>query len=161
MDRMEQRLRALEDEREVVRIVFRAAHELDYGNDAAVFADLFTETGGFHASSKGPMAGPASSGHFGHDALQQFFLHHQDRGTPGHFTKHLLTNPNVVVDGDRATVDSYLVVLHENEDGPWLFAMGRHRDVLLRCPDGRWRFQDRHFEREVVHVKGQSAPRRP
>ena len=40
-----------------------------------------------------------------------------------------------------ARLDSY-------PDGPGICAFGRYTDALVRCPDGRWRFTDRHADIE-------------
>ena len=36
-----------------------------------------------------------------------------------------------------------------NADGPAIKSFGRYRDVLVRCPDGRWRIKERRNEREA------------
>ena len=43
----------------------------------------------------------------------------------------------------------------ETEAGPLLYSMGQYLDVFVRCPDGRWRIQERHLSREGVHTSGQ------
>jgi hypothetical protein len=56
--------------------------------------------------------------------------------------------PRIDLAGDRATADSYFARLAAASEGPQLASFGRYRDVLTRCPDGRWRFGERRTELE-------------
>jgi hypothetical protein len=53
---------------------------------------------------------------------------------------HLITNPIVRLDGDRATSEVLWTVIRPGRDGALEVAMfGRHHDELVR-ERGRWRF---------------------
>ena len=56
---------------------------------------------------------------------------------------HVISNPMIGLQGDRATSDVMWTVVRRGEDGlPHLSMIGRHRDELIR-EDGRWRFLKR------------------
>jgi 3-phenylpropionate/cinnamic acid dioxygenase small subunit len=60
-------------------------------------------------------------------------------------TYHRLSNFVIAVDGDRATVRSYVhAVLMLQPDDPtnWVDALGHYDDVFVRTPDG-WRISER------------------
>jgi len=155
---LERRLQAVEDEREVLRTLHQYAHSLDYGSQASEFTDCFLEDGVWYSTVEGRWAGASGLRLEGREQLERWFNRHAERGVPGHFTKHYMVEPEIRLDGDRATVQSYFSGIHEEPGGPLLYSMGRYLDVLVRCPDGRWRFQERHLCREGVHTSGQQLP---
>jgi hypothetical protein len=63
----------------------------------------------------------------------------------------MLCEPRVEVDGDRARVDSYFARIDLDPTGSFIRAFGRYRDTLVRCPDGRWRFEHRIAEIDGTH----------
>ncbi len=77
----------------------------------------------------------------GREAIAEAFRGHTH--APVMFHKHLLFQPWIRLDGDRATVESGFARLDEGEGGPVLRSFGRYLDVLVRCADGRWRFAQR------------------
>lgn len=77
----------------------------------------------------------------GREAIRDAFRGHTH--APDMFHKHLLFQPLIRLDGDRATVESGFARLDEGEDGPIVRSFGRYADVLVRCDDGRWRFAER------------------
>ncbi len=70
------------------------------------------------------------------------------------FHKHLLFQPRVRLDGDRAAVESGFARLDESEGGPVLRSFGRYVDSLVRCPDGHWRFERREAFVETTMARG-------
>lgn len=65
-------------------------------------------------------------------------------------TRHLTTNPVIVVDGHAATCRSSFAVLQQVADRPLLpVAAGRYRDRFT-CVDGAWRFAERAFHLDQV-----------
>ena len=64
-------------------------------------------------------------------------------GTPR--TKHVVTNPIIDVDADRATCRSYYMVLQQTDELPLqLVVSGRYHDRFERV-EGVWRFSYRDF----------------
>jgi 3-phenylpropionate/cinnamic acid dioxygenase small subunit len=59
-------------------------------------------------------------------------------------TTHVLSNPVVDVEGDRAVAESDFVVYDRDEAGhARVTLIGRYRDHLARRPDGTWVFTER------------------
>ena len=53
---------------------------------------------------------------------------------------HLVANPDIEVDGDRATASStWVFVTRDGGDRPQVSLLGHYTDVLARTPEG-WRF---------------------
>jgi SnoaL-like domain len=60
-------------------------------------------------------------------------------------TYHRLSNFVIAVDGDRATVRSYVqavLMLQPDDSTNWVDALGHYDDVFVRTPDG-WRISER------------------
>lgn len=69
-------------------------------------------------------------------------------GTPR--TKHVVTNPIILVDGDRATARSCFTVMQQTPELPLqVIITGRYRDELERA-DGGWRFAAREMVLEQL-----------
>jgi hypothetical protein len=58
---------------------------------------------------------------------------------------HVTVNPDIVIDGDDATVRADFFVLVPRAGATVIGAWGWYRDRLTR-QDGRWRFRERHVE---------------
>lgn len=135
---IEERLRLLEDERSILDTLYRYGHAIDYGLREE-WLDCWTETA--------VLRWPHES-YTGHDEIGGAFDGHSH--APERFHKHLLIEPRIRVDGDRATSDSYFSRLDAGPSGPSVRSFGRYRDVLVRCADGQWRLQERNTERESL-----------
>lgn len=138
-DELLARLSALEAERDVLRNLYRYGHTIDVG-DADGWVDCFTEDGIFQASSPRPEYPPFRVQ--GRPALREFIDQHTR--PPGLWHKHLLIEPLIDVDGDRASVRAYFVVVVEHNGRPTVRVFGHYEDDLRLEDDGRWRFADRH-----------------
>jgi ketosteroid isomerase-like protein len=135
---IEERLALLEDEREIVRTMTTYGHAVDY-DLADEFRDCWVEDAVWSLPRREPARG--------YDAIMAVF--HGHTHAPALYHKHLMIEPRIEVDGDRATVDSYYVRIDDFEPGPGVMSFGRYRDVLVRCDDGRWRFSERITEGEA------------
>lgn len=127
-DRMEDRIRRIEDELEIRRLVSAYGPAVDSG-DAAAVAALWTEDGVYDTDAA------LLEGRSGITAMVEG-EHHQQLIANG--AAHVLGAPHVVIDGDRAVVTQYSRVFRHTGDGfePWRVAANRWE--LARTPEG-WR----------------------
>jgi SnoaL-like domain len=161
LDGLARRLSVLEDERGVLATLHRYGHALDYGAEAN-WVDCFTADA--HYEVRGPGTGTGTGtgtagsvrAYDGRDELAAFAARHTR--APEHFHKHVVVDPIVSVDGDRATAVSYFLRLDEADGERVVYAFGRYRDELVRGEDGRWRFAVRVAE--VESRRARPAPRR-
>jgi ketosteroid isomerase-like protein len=135
---LEDRVRALEDERAILHTLYTYGHGIDYGLEQQ-FLDCWTNDAVLVWPERAPIVG--------HAALAAAFRAHTH--APDVFHKHFMAEPRIEISGDRASVDCYFARVDDYDDGPQIRSFGRYRDVLVRCPDGRWRFQERITEREA------------
>jgi ketosteroid isomerase-like protein len=143
---LEARIQRLEDERDIVRTLYRYASGLDYGPREA-FLDVFVENGVWMRDT--PRFGPRTFN--GHAELRKMWDDHTH--APTIFHKHLIGNAQVDVDGDTATATSYLFFVPEHPEGPYIRAFSRCKDKLIRCADGAWRIVERRAELEATSPK--------
>ncbi len=142
---IEERLRRLEDERDILQTLYVYGHSLDDGREDA-FMDCWTPDAVLQWPDRPPICG--------HAELRAAFRAHSHAPLAWH--KHMLMVPRVTLSGDRATVDSMFARLDRYDSGPAVRSFGRYLDVLRRCADGRWRLQERVAEREAT--RGDSSP---
>jgi ketosteroid isomerase-like protein len=146
LDALEQRVRELEDERDIVRAFHRYNRAVDYRRDAAAFAEVFTGDAVAEVTdAKGAV------------------LHHEDGVAEIHAyqarsasrrsvtPKHLALAPLIEIDGDIAQVENYFVSFADSGSGPGVHVYGRARNVLVR-EEGGWRIRERHATTEsTIH----------
>lgn len=162
MATLEERVRRLEDEREILRTLLQYAHSIDQRDtqDPSALSDCFTEDGVWWASIDGPWAGQGGARHTSRAEIEEWFrgmkAYGKDKPGPQPKSTHCLVAPDIRVDGDRATVESYHLGVSASPSGPQIGSMGRYLDVFVRCPDGRWRIKERHLAKEGSSVEGQS-----
>jgi SnoaL-like protein len=143
---LERRLCALEDERAILDTIHRYVHSIDHhtleeGLDAA-WIDCFVEDGVWDIYSRD---GDNVSRFAGRAELRAFVDTHQ--GPPARWLKHFMSATRVDLDGDRAYAESYFLRVDDDPTrGAVIQAFGRYKDVLVRCPDARWRFAERRVE---------------
>jgi SnoaL-like domain len=137
----EERVRRLEDREAIRRLLFEYRRRLDE-KDIRGYAELFAAEGEFIAGemrAKGPNA--------------IFELVDGMRGTllteRGGDDVHVVANPVIELDVDRATAESnWLYIVRGEDGGPVLSKLGCYRDVLTR-EEGRWRFLRREAPTEI------------
>jgi SnoaL-like protein len=146
---VEERLAALEAEREILRTLYAYGQSIDYGSQEQ-FLDCWTPDAELSYSfdvANARSEGTRENMSFrGLAEIAGFFANHTH--APQRYHKHFLVAPLITVNGDRATVECYNARLDEQPAGPRMSSFGRYRDVLVRCDDGRWRFVSRHSETE-------------
>lgn len=149
---LEARINRLEAERDINDLLARYGHAIDYGLEHE-WVDCFHEDGVFdmrerlHDDRRSSRADWQASGirHEGHAAIAAFV--HRHTRAPDLYHKHLVLDPRVTVEGDRASLQSYFLFVVESPEGAQ-FAFGRYLDRVSRGSDGRWRFDERIAEIE-------------
>jgi ketosteroid isomerase-like protein len=134
---VEERLAALEAERDIRRTLYSYGHAVDYGWEE-LYADCFTADATLYWPGRELMRG--------RDEIVAAFREHTH--APARYHKHFLAEPLMIVSGGQAQVQSMFARLDGYDIGPAICAFGRYTDVLVRCPDEKWRFTDRHADIE-------------
>ena len=134
------RIARLEDERAILDTLHRYGQAID-SHRAEAWADLFAEDGEFLCIDD---QGVEIIRERGREALAQWAR--TFAGGETRRMKHCVIAPVVVLDGDRARVESYFSNLVEAEDRrgpPHVRFMGRYRDEMVKDASGNWRFHRR------------------
>jgi ketosteroid isomerase-like protein len=133
---IETRMKRMEDEKAIERLLLEYGRTLDQ-RDFAAYAALFAKDGewkGALGSYKGPAAIQA--------AMEKTFA-----AAAGDIPKgsnfHVMSNFIIEVQGDRATADSMFIFYKLNKAVPEPAVAGRYRDVLIR-ENGAWKFLQRN-----------------
>lgn len=126
MNTLEQRIQRLEDLEAIRHLNAQYCRRLDDGDWDGV-VELFTDDGVFDGLSRAE----------GRTAMRESFAALGDKGLTAFW--HFITNMEIEVDGDRATVRSFLWMPCVN-DGAACIAAGRYTD-RLRKVDGAWRYE--------------------
>ena len=135
LDELRARVRALEDREEIRNLLQEYRRTLDV-RDLRAFSALFAAQGTWTGRS-GEATGPD-----GIHAMLTAVLP-GNPPAPGPTLWHLITDPAIAVDGDRATASSLWMHVRRGEDArPLLPTLGGYDDELIR-EDGRWRFARR------------------
>ena len=152
---LEERIRALEDERDVLRTLHQYVQALD-DLDLDQFLDCFVDDGVFETATRGPWAQATNVRIQGRDELTAYFERRaKGKGIPARPFGHHMVTPVIQVKDDTAIVDAHLAVYYADTAGPGMQTLGRYYDVLVRCDDGRWRFQERKVVRDSLrHLEG-------
>jgi uncharacterized protein (TIGR02246 family) len=129
---VESRLRALEDERSIERRLNAYAYALD-NRDYDALIECFTEDGVWNTDSAGAVKGRPKLREF----IDTTFASAMERGNR---LQHFTANHRIVVDGDAAEADSYLITMTALPEGPAPNNFGRYYTRLVRDTDGEWRF---------------------
>lgn len=161
-DSIAARLQVLEDQAAVEQLITSGYSKALDTRDWKAFAALFTADAEFkllatqfppkefkgRAAIEKAMSPPPSDVPASEDA---------PGGRPASL-KHVITNPEIQLDGDRATATSYWMEVAIGKDlKPLVMSTGYYRDVLER-DNGRWKFQSREaFNYDMPSVAG-SAP---
>lgn len=146
---LEAQIQLLDDQHRILDTLYRYAHTIDYQLEDE-WVDCFTEDATWQ-THRGPLVANGASEEQirGRAALQRLFGGFSR--PPQWWNKHILVQPRISVDGDRSVVHSYFMVLTAHQTGSFVRVFGRYRDRLARCPDGRWRFEERVCEIDGSH----------
>jgi uncharacterized protein (TIGR02246 family) len=144
LDRVEARLRVLEDREAIWRLFLTYKHHLDR-RDFKAYASLFTDDAVW-VGNLGKATGPAEI-----EALlvRTMEVYASDRER----THHLVMNDQIDVDGsDVATATSNWGYVTRGEgDAPVFEMLGHYVDTLVRTSDG-WRFQRREAYSDIPYI---------
>lgn len=133
---LESRLVEAEDQLAIRRLFADYGYFLD-DRDLRAYADLFAEEGEW-VGGFGRAQTPDGIYRMLSDA--ELSPNHSESG---HLSVHVVTNPRIDVDGDRASAWSKFTVIETAEDGsPRVRRVGHYRDRLVREEDG-WKFLQR------------------
>jgi ketosteroid isomerase-like protein len=129
---LEARLQRLEDIQEITSLFMSYRRTLDE-REFATYAELFAPDGEW-TGNLGSYTGPAAIKQMLEDSVGTAFAVESGNDF------HLVANPDIVVDGDRATASStWVFVTRDGDDRPQVSLLGHYTDVLARTPRG-WRF---------------------
>ncbi len=114
-----------EDRDEILQLLYRYCHAMDAG-DGPAFAETFTETGVLDVPFFPDVCGRAELA---------------DLAANAGGTQHVAVDPVITVQGDRATIRSYVFVFTNNV----ITVSGLYTDDVERTPDG-WRLAKKVFK---------------
>jgi hypothetical protein len=153
---LQTRLRVLEDERAIMDTLYKYGHFIDYGRHPE-WVDCFTPDGAFDIRFRGEPQRRFE----GHEELAAFVANHTF--PPARYHKHFVLDPQFEIEGDAASVVSYLTrfdAIPSDQPGsgmePVIKAFGRYIDTMRRCSDGRWRFVERIGDSDAFVDLGQT-----
>lgn len=132
---MEQRLRTLEDQQAIQRLLLDYGRTLD-NRDFAAYSALFAPDGEWQGALgvyKGPKAIQAAMEKIFTDAAADI---------PRGRNFHVMSNFFIDVQGDRATARSNFIFYKLEGSKPVAEVAGRYEDALVRI-GGAWKFQQR------------------
>jgi 3-phenylpropionate/cinnamic acid dioxygenase small subunit len=155
LEELASRVRTLEDERSILRVLHDYGRSIDYG-DAVAWLDLFTSDASFELSYR-PELKPTRYGdpqgadhqfvYAGQAMLRTFIQAHTH--APDRYHKHVVTGARIDIAGDIAHCESYFMRVDERDKHPVIVAAGRYVDTLVRSPDTCWRLTHRRAEIEA------------
>jgi len=139
---IEERLRRLEDAEEIRRLIQDYRRQLD-AHDLVAYGLLFAENGGW--------IGGTGYGHTPAGITAMLTEGLPPRAPGPQSSWHLLTDPVITVDGDRATgLLTWSWVGRGDGDVPVMRLLGTYEDTYVR-ENGRWRFRTRIAHTNIPH----------
>jgi uncharacterized protein (TIGR02246 family) len=142
-DSVEERLGRLEDREEIRQLVQDYRRHLD-ARDLAAYARLFTQDGEWLGGT-GYGRGPTAI----RDMLTERLAGNPP--APGPTSWHLVSDPEIRLDGDQATGSVTWALIQRGEgDTPVIRLLGHYEDTYRR-ENGRWRFQRRVAHTDIPH----------
>jgi uncharacterized protein (TIGR02246 family) len=137
------RVQRLEDQAAIFQLFMDYRHCLDT-KDFSGYAALFSDDGEFVAQDL------RATGRAAIEALVDGMRGSLLTDAAGDDI-HVVANPEIRVDGDRATARStWIYVVRRADGGPDLCKVGHYDDELVRGADGRWRFARRHAPMDMA-----------
>lgn len=131
-------------QREIETVMRRYSHSIDYGHEEQ-WVQCFTEDGVF--LRRDAITRETSISGAGAAGLRAFISAHSR--APAVFHKHMLTSPLITVTGERASSESYFVLLVEDDGAPRIGTFGRYLDQWRYDRARGWRIEQRIYEAEA------------
>lgn len=132
MQTLEQRIQQLEDIEAIRRLKAAYCDACDNDHDGDAVAALFTEDGSWQHEGREANVGKAAI------AKNMYWV--REHGGM-RCSAHIVSNPDIEVDGDRASGNWRLVMMFSLRDGQSFYRIiGRYEETYVR-KDGRWLFQ--------------------
>jgi hypothetical protein len=135
------RLQRLEDLAEIERLFYDYRRHLD-ARDLHAYSRLFCEDGEWTGRT-GSAVGP--------DAIEAMLEANLSPNppAPGATSWHIVSNPVIDLDGDRATASTtWTLIRRSSGDAPEVTLLGHYDDELAR-ERGRWRFKRRRAHIDI------------
>jgi uncharacterized protein (TIGR02246 family) len=123
----------IEDRMAINDLFVRYMRSIDDG-DVDALVSCFTEDGALES--------PAVGRYQGHDGIREFAKRFSKFRENGYQLRHVISNMQIEVDGDRATAYCYLVTFLTHQKKSQLLAPGYY-DCRLRKEGGEWLFEHR------------------
>jgi SnoaL-like domain len=152
------RVERLEAERDILRTLYAYSHHLDLGEDEA-WAGCFTEDGviDVHYLPQRLATARLAEGtrhaegvrHQGRRQLLAFVAGHDH--PPERIFKHLMVEPWITVEGDKATGVSYLVRVDQVDGAPRPTSFGRYHDRYTRVAPRTWKIAERVVKLQAAY----------
>jgi hypothetical protein len=150
LEDLEARLQQIENEKSILETVYQYDTAVDYHQEPDSYLDCFTDDAVWFTSNLGLWAGKGSVRAEGKAEIRKLWNSLPKRAVPGYLTKHFVSNPEIVIENDRASCRAYFINMREDASGPQIFSIGAYIDKLVLCPDKRWRITERQIARDVV-----------
>lgn len=162
---LEQRVRAMEDHEAILKTMYQYAYTIDFGHDVREYTDLYTDDALFQSIAAPPAGSTSNSGPsaregsargagavVGRQALEKWITNEWQMRerllAAGHYRIHEMNEPDISLDGDRATVRSYFQTTDNDNGRIYIVSIGVYQDQFVRSPDGRWRIKERLLLRQ-------------
>jgi hypothetical protein len=142
---LDRRLRRLEDERAILRVMSAYGATIDYG-DADGFAACFSDDGVLELSR--PKSSEIAVRAAGRSELRRFAEHHSS--APERWHKHVTVGTSITLQGDEAAANSYYLLLQEHDRTPVVRSFGRYIDQLVRGGTEGWQLRLRRAAVEAA-----------
>lgn len=133
LEKIEARLRAAEDQLEIIRLLSTYGPAVDSGASRAA-AELWTEDGAYDVGGMSRFAG--------HDVLEALYEAEMHQSLIRQGSAHITSTPQITLDGDRAEAVAYSLVVLRGEGGHTVWRASANHWELRRTEAG-WRMVTR------------------
>lgn len=133
LEKIEARLRAAEDQLEIIRLLSTYGPAVDSGASRAA-AELWTEDGTYDVGGMSRFSG--------HDVLEALYEAEMHQSLIRQGSAHITSTPQITLDGDRAEAVAYSLVVLRDEEGHVVWRVSANHWELRRTDSG-WRMVTR------------------